>query len=50
MMAQLAEGFNMCKRSKQKIYEDNSLVYKITLLKKIPSPTKNLACVQIRMG
>ena len=28
-MGPLSEGFNICKRSKQKKYEDNRFVYKL---------------------
>ena len=30
----LAEGINICIKSKRKLYEDGRLVYKFTLLKK----------------
>ena len=38
------------KKIKQKIYEDNRLVYKLTLLIKIPQAMKNLTYVQNKMG
>ncbi len=48
-MSTLAEGINIF-ISKGKLHEDNHLVNKLTLLKKIPPAKKNLAYVQIRMG
>ena len=38
----LAEGINMCIRSKRRLYEDNQLVY---IIQKIPPAIKNLAYV-----
>ena len=49
-MAPLTVGYNTYKRSKHKMYEDDSLLYKLILFKKISPATKNLAYVQIRMG